>query len=78
MRCSKLCIGLLVVGIGGAVIFASMGNAKAASFLPFLPILACPLMCIGMMMFGKSCHGEECHDPNKKKPSTPSSPHADH
>lgn len=67
MRCSKLCIGLLVVGIGGAVILASMGNAKAASLLPFLPLLACPLMCVGMMMFGKSCKDDECQDEKKGK-----------
>lgn len=63
MRCSKLCIVLLLLGIGGAVILTSIGNAKAASLLSFLPLLACPLMCVVMMMFGKCGKGEDgkCH-----------------
>lgn len=65
MRCSKLCMVLLLIGVGGAIILASTGNAKAAAILPFLPVLACPLMCVGMMMFGKKCAGEEC-DASKK------------
>lgn len=67
MRCSKLCIGLLAIGIGGAVIFASMGNAKAASLLPFLPILACPLMCVAMMAFGRHGKDAENHRKNSEK-----------
>lgn len=69
MRCFKLCIGLVVVGIGGIVILASTGNAKAASLLPFLPILACPLMCVVMMMFGRGCHSEDkgCHPKSNAK-----------
>lgn len=70
MRCSKLCIGLVVVGIGGAVLFASMGNAKAASLLPFLPLLACPLMCAFMMMFGRSGHGEKCEQKKATEPTS--------
>lgn len=53
MRCSKLCIVLLLLGIGGAALLASAGNAKAASLLSFLPFLACPLMCVVMGMLGK-------------------------
>lgn len=59
MRCSKLCIVLLLVGIGGAVFLASTGNAEAASLPSFLPLLACPLMCVVMMMFGKCGKGED-------------------
>lgn len=74
MRCSKFCIGLLVIGIGGAVILASTGNAKAASLLPFLPLLACPIMCVAMMMFGRKCDDGGCHDGKKQKSvSTPDS-----
>lgn len=68
MRCSKLCIILLLIGLGGAAFLASTGNAKAASLLSFLPFLACPLMCIIPHMFGKSCHGNECQ---KKPPKSP-------
>jgi hypothetical protein len=70
MRCSpKLCIGLLIVGIGGAALLAYSGNAKAAYALSFLPILACPLMCLIMLMSGRKCDDGECHA--KKQISPP-------
>jgi len=66
MRCSpKLCIGLLIVGIGGAALLAYSGNAKAAYALSFLPILACPLMCVVMMMFGRKCDDGNCNPAEK-------------
>lgn len=43
----------MIVGIGGAALLAYTGNPKAASLLSFLPILACPLMCLVMMIFGR-------------------------
>lgn len=72
MRCSpKLCIGLMLVGIGGAVLLAVSGYVKAATLLSFLPILACPLMCVAMMMFGKRCDDETCQTTPAKKPIIP-------
>jgi hypothetical protein len=54
MRCSpKFCIGILIVGIGAAALLAYTGNVKAASTLSFLPIFACPLMCVAMLLFGR-------------------------
>lgn len=74
MRCSKLCIILLLVGIGGVIILAANGNAKAASLLYLLPFLACPLMCIIPHMFGKSCHDDKCQKkPPKSPPPSPNS-----
>ena len=59
MRCSpKLCIGLLVIGIGGSALFVASGYVKAASLISFLPILVCPLMCIAMMISGRKCKGK--------------------
>lgn len=71
MRCSlKLCIGLILVGIGGAALLAASGYIKAATLLSFLPILACPFMCIAMMIFGKHCDDEQCQTSHRKKPTT--------
>ncbi len=70
MRCSpKLCIGLILVGIGGAALLAASGYVKAATLLSFLPILACPLMCVAMMIFGKRCDDGQCQPTHAKKPS---------
>ena len=61
MRCSpKLCIGLLIIGIGGAALLAYTGNVKAGYALSILPLLACPLICLVMMMFGLKCDEESC------------------
>ncbi len=68
MRCSPtFCIGLLLVGIGGSALLAASGYVKAASFLSFLPILACPLMCVVMMMTGRKCDDGKCQTTPVKK-----------
>ncbi|OGJ58896.1 hypothetical protein A2635_01710 [Candidatus Peribacteria bacterium RIFCSPHIGHO2_01_FULL_51_9] len=69
MRCSKLCLGLIIIGIGGAAILASTGNTQAASFLSVLPFLACPLMCVVMMMTGHKCDDDKCQTAKQKKRS---------
>lgn len=73
MRCSpKLCIGLLAVGLGGTALLAYTGNAQAAYVFSFLPILACPLMCVVMLMTGRKCENGECHvDHRKPVPQKP-------
>jgi len=68
MRCSHLCIGLILVGIGGAAIFAYSGNTQAVYFLSILPFLACPLMCVFMMM-GHKRGDKECDAHNRKSAS---------
>jgi len=71
MRCSpKLCIGLILVGIGSAAVLGASGYVKAASLISFLPILLCPLMCIAMMMFGRKCESNDCQT-GKRRNSTP-------
>ncbi len=59
MRCSpKLCIGLLLLGLGGVLIWTPEG---LSTFTPFLFVLACPLMCVAMMAFGRHGEGKEHH-----------------
>lgn len=64
MKCSRLCIGFLIIGIGGALVAQSLGYVSQATLLSLLPFLACPIMCVAMMMFGKCGKGEdgECQD----------------
>lgn len=68
MRCSpKFCIGLILVGIGGAALLAASGYVKAATLISFLPILACPLMCVAMMMFGRHSKDDSFCNIQKRK-----------
>lgn len=79
MRCSsKLCIALVLSGIGGAALLSASGYIKAATLVSFLPILACPLMCVIMMMFNKRCDDGHCQTTQTKKPAaTAASPLAE-
>ncbi|MBI3336430.1 DUF2933 domain-containing protein [Candidatus Peregrinibacteria bacterium] len=72
MRCSpKLCIGLILVGIGGAALLTASGYVKAASLIAFLPLLACPLMCVFMMMFGHKCDYKSCDKKSSSRTNVP-------
>lgn len=72
MRCSpKLCIGLVLVGIGSAALLAYSGNPQAAYVLSLLPFLACPLMCVAMMMTGRKCEGNSCEKGQAKRAVPP-------
>lgn len=75
MNCSRLCIGLLIVGVGSALVAVSFGYISQAALLSLLPFFACPLMCVAMMIFGKcgkgedgKCHGSTCKTTSDKKP----------
>jgi len=56
--CPLLFILLVVAGILGLLI--ATGTVNAYAILPFLPFLACPLMCVVMMMFGRKCDDKSC------------------
>lgn len=68
--CSRktLYILLAAAGVVGVLIWTGIVNVYA--FLPFLPILICPLMCIPMMMMGRKSKDGECGI-DHKKPATP-------
>ena len=66
MRCSpKLCIGLIVACLGLTALLVATGYIKTASLFSLLPILICPLMCVGMMLFGHSKDSQCCDNPEK-------------
>jgi hypothetical protein len=43
------------------------GKINAYAIVPFLPILICPLMCVGMMMFGRHSKNDSCCNIPKRK-----------
>ena len=54
MRCCSRKTLLIFLGVAGVVgLLIATGKVNAYAILPFLPFLACPLMCGVMMMFGK-------------------------
>lgn len=56
----NLFIILAVVGVG--IVIAKIANLNIAVFLPFLALLACPLMCVIMALFMKdSSHAKSNH-----------------
>lgn len=75
MKCRSSKTLFVLLGIAGFFGFLIVTEKVGTyAILPFLLILACPLMCILPHMFGKSCHGDECQ---KKRPkSTTPPPHS--
>ena len=74
--CSRKTLFILL-GVAGVLgLLIATGTVNAYAILPFLPILACPLMCVAMMMFGRKCKDGEC-DPKGKPHSAPKKPHVE-
>lgn len=68
--CSRKTLFILL-GVAGLIgILIATGKVNSYAILPFLPLLACPLMCVFMMMFGRKCDDGECQTTPAKKPTT--------
>ncbi|MBI1934431.1 DUF2933 domain-containing protein [Candidatus Peregrinibacteria bacterium] len=66
--CSRKTLFILL-GVTGVIgLLMVTGKVNAYAIVPFLPILACPLMCVVMHMFGRKENGGTCHT-DQKKPS---------
>lgn len=53
--CSRKTLFILL-GVAGLIgILIATGTVNAYAILPFLPILACPLMCVVMLLCGRKC-----------------------
>ncbi len=51
--CSRKTL-LILLGVGGLLgILITTGKVNAYVIVPFLPLLACLLMCVVMLMFGR-------------------------
>lgn len=72
--CSRKTLYILL-GVAGLLgLLIATGKVNAYAIIPYLPLLACPLMCVAMMMFGRK--GGECDA--KAKPHTASKkPHVE-
>lgn len=69
--CSRKTLFILL-GVAALLgLLIATGKVNPYAILPFLPLLACPLMCVVMMMFGKCGKGKdgECHEGKKQKTS---------
>ena len=58
--CSRKTL-LILLGVGGLLaILIATGKVNAYAIVPYLPLLACPLVCVLMMMFGRHCNDGKC------------------
>lgn len=68
MLCCSRKIFFPLLGIAALIgLLIATGKVNPYVIVPFLPLLACPLMCVIMMMFGKCCKDKngECRDKKK-------------
>lgn len=77
--CSRKTLYILL-GVAALLgLLIATGKVNAYAIIPYLPLLACPLMCGVMLLFGhekKGCADGTCDD-MKKKSSKPTSPPLD-
>lgn len=55
-------LGILAVGF----VIVKVANLNVTAFLPFLALLACPLMCVAMAFFMKEGHNKSDDHAHKK------------
>lgn len=67
--CSRKTLFILL-GVASLLgLLIATGKMNPYAILPFLPLLACPLMCVVMMMFGRKCDDGKCQKPTTTKDS---------
>lgn len=69
MSCCSRKTLFILLGIAGVIgLLIATGTVNYYAMLPFLPLLACPLMCVAMLMFGRKREGDECQTDKQKNP----------
>lgn len=69
MWCCSRKTFFILLGVAAIIgLLMATGKVNAYAILPFLPLLACPLMCVVMMRSGRKCEGDECQTGKKKIP----------
>lgn len=58
--CSRKTFFILLGATGLLGFLIAIGKVNPYAIVPFLPLLACPLMCVVMMMFGRKCDDKSC------------------
>ena len=66
--CSRKILFIFLVIAALIGLLMATGKVNAYAFVPFLPILACPLMCVVMHMFGRKGERDECHMAKRRNP----------
>lgn len=69
----------VLLGVAAVIgLLIATGKVNPYAVLPFLPFLACPLMCGVMLLFGmRGCSDGKCDDTKKKSSKAVSAPPLD-